>query len=213
MKNALLILSMCCMIPGITKAQENSSDVRDKVAVGAKIGMNYSNVYDSQGQDFQASPKVGLAGGLFISLPIGRFIGIQPEALISQKGFSSTGSLLGDNYSMIRTTTYLDIPLLFALKPSKFFTLLAGPQFSYLMHQTDAFTNGQSSLQQQQTFENENPRKNILGITGGFDITIKHVVLGARAGWDVQNNNGDGTVTTPRYKNVWYQATIGFRLY
>ena len=28
----------------------------------------------------------------------------------------------------------------------------------------------------------------------------------------IQNNNGDGTSATPRYKNVWYQATIGLRL-
>ncbi len=213
MKNALLILGMCWMIPGMTKAQENAADTRDRVVFGAKAGLNYSNVYDSQGEGFQASPKVGLAAGVFMSLPIGKFIGIQPEALISQKGFSSTGTLLGDNYSMTRTTTYLDIPLLFALKPSKFVTLLVGPQFSYLMHQTDAFTNGTTSVLQQQAFENDNPRKNILGFTCGIDITIQHLVLGARAGWDVQNNNGDGTASTPRYKNVWYQATIGFRLY
>jgi hypothetical protein len=213
MKNALLILGMCWMTPGIIKAQENITDVRDRVLFGAKAGLNYSNVYDSQGEGFQANPKVGLAAGVFLALPIGRFIGIQPEALISQKGFSSTGSLLGGNYSMTRTTTYLDIPLLFALKPSEFITLVAGPQYSFLMHQTDAFNNGVTSVLQEQTFENENPRKNILGVTGGIDLTIKHVVLGARAGWDVLNNNGDGTTSTPRYKNVWYQATIGFRIY
>jgi hypothetical protein len=32
-----------------------------------------------------------------------------------------------------------------------------------------------------------------------------------RGSWDLKNNNGDGTSTTPRYKNVWYQATVGYR--
>ena len=66
---------------------------------------------------------------------------------------------------------------------------------------------------QQTEFENNNVRKNILCVTGGIDINIKHFVLGARAGWDVQDNNGDGTNSDPRYKNVWYQLTVGFRLY
>ena len=30
---------------------------------------------------------------------------------------------------------------------------------------------------------------------------------------DIQNNNGDGTSTTPRYKNVWFQGTLGFKFY
>ena len=34
-----------------------------------------------------------------------------------------------------------------------------------------------------------------------------------KAGWDVQNNHGDDTSTTPTYRNAWYQATIGFRLF
>jgi hypothetical protein len=38
-------------------------------------------------------------------------------------------------------------------------------------------------------------------------------VLSARSGWDVQRNNGDGTSSIPRYKNVWFQATIGYRFY
>jgi len=47
---------------------------------------------------------------------------------------------------------------------------------------------------------------------GGVDINLVNIVLGARVGLDMYNNNGDGTSTTPRYKNVWAQATVGFRL-
>jgi len=45
-----------------------------------------------------------------------------------------------------------------------------------------------------------------------MDINLNNIVIGARAGWDLFNNNGDGTSTTPRYKNVWAQATVGIRL-
>jgi hypothetical protein len=51
-----------------------------------------------------------------------------------------------------------------------------------------------------------------LGFIGGVDVNVGKVIIGARAGWDIQNNNGDGTSTNPRYKNAWTQATIGFNI-
>ncbi|MEO8761454.1 MAG: outer membrane beta-barrel protein, partial [Bacteroidia bacterium] len=154
-----------------------------------------------------------LAAGGFIAIPINKYIGIQPEVLFSQKGFQSTGSILGSTYNLSRTTSYLDIPLLFAFKPSEFFTILAGPQYSYLLKQKDVFAVGSTTISQEQQFKNDNARRNTLCFTGGFDITVKHFVFGARAGWDLQTNNGNGGSSTPRYKNVWYQATIGIRFY
>jgi len=90
---------------------------------------------------------------------------------------------------------------------------MAGPQYSYLLKQTDVFTNGSTSIAQEKEFENDNVRKNTLCFAGGMDINLKHIVLGVRAAWDVQNNNGDGSSTTPRYKNAWYQFTFGYRFY
>lgn len=194
-------------------AQENITDVRAKLMFGLKAGVNYSNVYDTQGEAFRANPKLGFAGGAFLAIPLGTYFGIQPEVLYSQKGFQATGNILGSSYNLTRTSSYVDFPLLFAFKPSEFITILAGPQYSYLVKQKDEFKNESTSIAQETEFGNENVRKNTLCFTGGLDLTMKHIVLGARAGWDVQNNNGDGSSTTPRYKNMWYQATIGYRFY
>jgi Outer membrane protein beta-barrel domain len=178
---------------------------------GVKVGANYSNVYDSQGEKFNADGKYGLAAGAFASIPLGSVLGFQPEVLYSEKGFKATGSILGSNYDLTRTTGYLDVPLLLAIKPANAITILVGPQFSFLVNEKNSFTSTATSVEQEQTFKNDNVRKNTLAFTGGLDVNISNFVIGARAGWDVQNNNGDGTSTTPRYKNVWYQATIGFR--
>ncbi len=214
MKKLLLILaSVTALSVTNSMAQDNTTDFRDKLSFGLKAGVNYSNVYDSQGEAFQASPKLGFAGGAFLAIPFGKYFGLQPEALISQKGFSATGRILGSTYKFTRTTTYVDLPLLFSFKPSEFFTIMAGPQYSYLIHQTDVFANTTTTIEQETAFENDNIRKNTLCAIGGFDLTMKHIVLGARVGWDLQNNNGDGTSSTPRYKNTWYQATIGYRFY
>ena len=156
---------------------------------------------------------LGFAGGAFVGIPIGKYLGFQPEALISQKGYQATGSLLGTNYSNIRTITYLDIPLQLQLKPIEFIALLAGFQYSYLVHQQDVYAFGLNSTAQEQEFKNDNPRKNLLGAVIGTDITIQHLLFSVKACWDLQNNVGDGSSFTPRYKNVWYQATVGFRFY
>ncbi|MEI6820980.1 MAG: porin family protein [Bacteroidota bacterium] len=211
-KTILIIVAIIAMI-NISKAQDNGADGREILQMGAKIGTNYSNVYDVQGQDFVADPKFGLVFGGFIAIPIGKYIGVQPELLYSQKGFKATGKLLGYTYEYKRTTSYVDIPILFQLKPSQFLTIVAGPQYSYLVSQKNEFTSTIYSNEQEQQFNNDNVRKNILCFIGGVDVNVNHFVLGVRAGWDLTQNNGDGTSTTPRYKNVWYQFTLGYSIF
>lgn len=212
MKTIFIMLAAIMSLAGYANAQESSvsagdgADLRENLRLGLKGGLNLSNVYDSKGEDFQADAKFGFTGGAFVSIPIGKFIGIQPEILFSQRGFKSSGTFLVNTYTYTRTTNFLDIPILLQLKPNQFLTLLAGPQFSYLLKQTDNF----QGTSYEQEFKNDNMRKNTLCFTGGLDININHMVIGARAGWDIQDNKGAGTSAIPRYKYVWYQATLGF---
>jgi hypothetical protein len=188
-----------------------AQDTRDEIQIGVKAGVNYSNVYDAKGEDFKADGKLGGVIGAFLSIPIGEYLGLQPEVLFSQKGFNGKGKILGTPYEFSRTTTYLDVPVYFALKPSPVITILGGPQFSYVLSKKDTFGNGTTTIAQEQEFENENFRKNRLSASLGFDVNVNQLVFGARANWDLQENQGDGTSTTPRYKNQWLQATVGFR--
>ena len=155
-----MMIAFCVMSINNSIAQSSSTDDREKLFFGIKIGANYSNVYDSEGEDFVADPKFGLVGGAFVSIPLGKFIGIQPEVLFSQKGFKSSGTFLGTAYETTRTTNYLDVPLLFAIKPLPIVTVLFGPQYSYLMKQKDEFTGGSLSSTQEEDFTNDNIRKN-----------------------------------------------------
>ena len=213
MKKLTLITFLSLSMASIGIAQDNETDNREKFQVGLKAGLNYSNVYDESGDEFHADAKFGFAGGAIMAVPFGKYLGIQPEILISQKGFRATGRMLGDTYTFTRTTTYLDIPLQFAFKPSEFITLVAGPQFSYLLSKRDVWSSTTNSYAQEQEFKNDNIRKNIFGFVGGMDINLRHIILGGRVGWDIQNNNADGTSTTPRYKNVWFQGTVGYNIY
>lgn len=212
MKKSIFLFSVALILSAFTlQAQEQNSDNRDKLQLGIKGGLNFSNIYDTDGEEFDADGKFGFVGGVFLAIPIGKYLGIQPEVLYSQKGYKSTGSFLGTNYEMKRTTNFIDVPILLQVKPVEFVTLLAGPQYSFMLKRKDEFTGGSLSAVQEEDFKNDDLRNNILGVIGGADFNFENLVLGVRAGWDLQNNFKDEPSTTPRYRNVWYQATIGFR--
>lgn len=187
-----------------------SSDSREQLHFGLKAGVNFANVYDEENQDYVADSKAGFAAGAFLSIPLGKFIGFQPEVMYSQKGFKATGSILGADYEFKRTSTYLDIPLQLQIKPLEQLTLLVGPQFSYLLETKNEF-NGDSTTQQEDDINSENYKKNIFGFVVGADVNLENFVISGRAGWDITKSDTDGDDTEPRYKNQVVQLTLGYR--
>ena len=211
MKKMILVLVAIASIMTQGNAQKTKTGNTGDLRFGIKAGLNVSNIYDTKGEDFVAKAKAGVAIGGFAQIPLVSIIGLQPEILFSQKGFRGTGKILGNPYSYTRTTDYLDIPILLAIKPVEMLTILVGPQYSFLLKEKNVFENTLFTGAQEQQFNNDNIRKNTFGILGGADLNFDKIVIGARSGWDVQNNAGDGTNSTPRYRNVWYQATLGYR--
>jgi hypothetical protein len=211
MKQSAIILFAIFGICNMALSQDSYVDDRSKFHFGVKAGTNFANVYDSQGDDFRADGKFGFVGGLFFTIPMGELMGFQPEILYSQKGFKATGRVLATTYELTRTKNYIDIPLYLAVKPIPQLTIMAGPQISYLLSQKDVFANASNSIEVIEEFNNEDIRKNLVGIIAGIDVNLSRVIFGAKAGWDLSTNHGDGTATTPRYKNAWIQATVGYR--
>ena len=212
MKKIILVLILAALVSNISFAQSSKSDTRKSFQFGLKVGSNFSNVYDTKDNTFKSDIKMGLAAGAFLTLPIGSFFGIQPEILYSEKGYKSTGTTLGNAYTLTRTSSFIDVPIFLAIKPVKFLSILVGPQYSYLLKERNVFSNSLMTVVQEQEFNNTNVRKNILCLVGGVDLNFDRVVIGARGGWDMQNNKGDGTSTTPQYKNAWAQISLGFRV-
>ncbi len=204
-KMKLIILAMIT----VSMSAFAQDDTRDELKIGAKVGINKANIYDDNNDEFVADPNFGMAVGGFIAIPIGTYLGFHPEVMFSQKGFIGEGSVFGSEYKLKRTTNYLDVPLLIAFKPTKNITLLAGPQYSYLLSRKDEFTGFGVDINNEEEFENENLRKNTFGAAIGLDLNFNNIVIGGRASWDLQDNHGDGTSSTPQYKNMLLQATIG----
>jgi hypothetical protein len=200
--STVLLLAFCTTVL--------AQDSRDAVHGGLKIGLNNSNVYDEDGEQFVANGKLGIAFGGFVAIPIGKIVGFQPEIMFSQKGFDGSGQIAGNNYSFTRTSNFLDVPLQLQIKPSSKISILGGVVYSYLLSTKDVFSNSQITMTDEDQIRNGNIRKNIMGLTLGTDINLSPIVISGRLGWDMISNHGDGTSNSPRYKNQWAQVTVGF---
>lgn len=207
-KKTVLILALMMTSIGFSQKM-NATDNRSAFKFGVKAGVNFSNVYDEQGESFVADSKAGFAAGGFFAIPFGKLLGFQPEIMYSQKGFKGTGNILGFGYDYTRTSSFLDIPLLLQIKPAPILTLVAGPQFSYLLETKNNF-NGSTTSTQEDAINSQNFKKNILGFVVGADLNFDPLVLSGRAGWDISQSDADGNSTNPRYKNQVIQLTLGY---
>lgn len=188
--------------------QTNSSaydmDAREELKVGIKAGMNYSNVYSESGDDFVADGKAGFAGGVFVSIPLSQLVGIQPELMYSQKGFK--GDVLGVDYKA--TFNYLDLPVHLQIKPTENISILAGPQFSYLL--SSKYELGSLSSSNENDLEDDNNRATV-GISAGVDFSLQDFIISARGSWDLSKMNKDNNTSDINYKNQLFQVTLGYR--
>ncbi len=197
-------LSLAAQAPSTVNSQEPSA------RIGIKGGLSAATMVKSGDNKYSTDPLFGFNAGGILILPLGRVIALQPEVLYSQKGYHAMGSgLLGD-YDYRRTLNFLDIPLLLRLNLSKELGIVAGPQYSYLLSTHTNFKNGSASYQETVKNENDNIRKNIFGGVIGADLNLgDNFFLYGRYTIDFKNNNGDGSSSTPAYKNQTIQVGAG----
>ena len=193
----------------IVADMDDDDDIRDNFHIGLKAGVNFSNVYDRQGNDFESDGRLGLVAGAFFSIPFGTYVGLQPEILYSEKGYTGTGTFLGLNYNYTRSTSYIDVPVFLQIKPSPIVTLVVGPQFSFLINHTDDFDNNDELDEIIEEFDNVSLRNTSIGIGGGLDLNFYPIVISGRVGFDLQNVHDEDIDDVPRYSNVWFQLTGG----
>jgi len=70
MKNSILLLAIFAFSGfnsySQTETTTSTTDHRNNLSFGVKLGLNYSNVYDAQGENFVADAKFGFALGGFV---------------------------------------------------------------------------------------------------------------------------------------------------
>ena len=169
---------------------------------------------------FRLNPKFGFETGVFVSIPVGnnlgKYLGLQLEVLYSQRGFNARGHVFDGHqvlhYNMTRRISYLDIPILFAFKPSNLVYWLVGIQLSNQIGYREVYADIKTAYQQAYYFSNDFILKDPWNFVSGFDLNLNYLVFGFRTGIDLRSTK-DGGPSTFQYKNVWAKATIGIRFY
>ena len=194
-------------------SQDAHEDSRQEPRIGFKGGLSIATMVKTDDKSFSSTPLYGFNGGGVLQLPLGKVIAIQPEVLFSQKGYRAAGTGLAGDYDYRRVANCLDIPLLLRINFSKELGVVVGPQYSYLLSTHTTFKSGATSYQQTVDNDNSNITKNIFGGVLGLDLNLSNnVFLYGRYTIDFKNNNGDGTSSTPAYKNQVFQVGLGFLL-
>jgi hypothetical protein len=207
MKNKLMASAVLCLITASLIAQPAD---QPPVRFGIMGGLNIATIVKTNDPNFQSDPLFGFNGGALLQIPFGRIIAIQPEVLYSQKGYKSTGNYLGQDYDYRRHTDFIDVPLLLKLNASEQFGFVIGPQFSFLTSTRTVVKSGANSMEQTVDNDNSNLRKNVLGGVIGFDINLdRHAFVYARYTLDLQIDNGNGSPSTPEYRNQVFQLGLG----
>ena len=212
MKKKWMIVATAVAL-GVTQVNAQSNVVSKTIGMhlGARVGANLSNVISDKSSNYTTGAKLGANAALFLEIPLAPMVSLQPEIQFSQKGYKSTGSFLGSAYEYKQTTNFVEVPLLLKIKPSKSFGIFAGPQFSYLVSTKTKFTTNNASYENLVKQDNDNLRKNIFGGVVGIEAVASNLVVGLRYNIDFQNNNGDGTSSTPKYKNQVIALSLGLR--
>lgn len=170
--------------------------------LGFKAG---ANLFKIDGQAFKEGFNFGYNLGGFAEINISKKLGIQPEVLWSQSSYKTASNLAGTVPELSNITTvkldYLQIPLLLNLRPSKFFTVQLGPQYSIkindnlsvLQNGKEAFKNGDFSL------------------LGGVQLNLAAFKVGGR--YVVGLNNIGDLPNQGTWKNSGFQLYAGFRFF
>lgn len=197
----------------VSSSSYKTSDNSDKgrFHAGIRAGVNSSNLIKSGDVDISTGAKLGFNAAVFLEIPIIPAFSIQPEIQFSQKGYKASGSYLTIPYEYKQTNNFIEVPLLAKFKPSKNFGILVGPQFSFLTSAKTKYTIANTSHEQLVDQDNDNLRKNILGGVIGLEAAAGPIVFDLRYSLDFQKNNGDGSSTTPTYRNQVIALSAGLR--
>lgn len=203
-------LALCVSVSAFAQQKTEKGNNDPSPRIGFKGGLSIATIIKTNDKSFSSTPLLGFNGGMVIQLPLGKIIALQPEILYSQKGYKAAGpGVLGD-YDYHRYLNFLDIPLLLRINPSRDLGIVIGPQYSYLLSTHTKFNSGTTTYEQNVNNENNNITKNIFGGVIGLDCNLsENVFLYGRYTIDFKNNNGDGTSSTPAYKNQVIQVGLG----
>jgi len=174
-----------------------------QISVGAKGGLNVSNLSGVDETNYDTKALVGFHVGGFVTFNLGRNFAIQPELVYSTQG----GTIESGSATEDLKLNYFNIPVMVKFMTNKGFYLEAGPQLGFNTGDLD-FDNVEASV--------EGSDFSICGGLG-FQPTKSAFGIGARynAGMgttgEIDFNNQ--SIENADFKNGVFQLSIYWRLF
>lgn len=111
-----------------------------QIKISYDLGLNFSNL---RGVSDKKNLFIGFNTGFSTQFSIGNSFFVRPSILYSLKGYRSNFIPQGTTSTKL---SYISIPTLLGVNFSKKFSVLAGPEFSYLASAKRKFNSGSVSL-------------------------------------------------------------------
>ncbi len=194
---ALLTMAAVCILPVSARAQGPST-------FGLKGGLTASTLNVEERRGIEVSSIWGAAAGIFVGKPLTDSLGLQIEALVSQRG--------ARDETAGRSTTvrlaYLDVPVLLRVGNTQSDRLhahaFAGPTFGFKLKAdgpNDSIFGGGNTTGEVKAFD--------LGLTLGAGFDVDRISVDARYTFGLRNvavAPSDGVV-----KNRSFALLLGYR--
>lgn len=172
---------------------------------GVIVGLNFANLDYKEADVPESDRRTGLVGGVFVNMPLGSSVSIQPEFLYSQKGAKFTDA--GGEATV--ELDYLDIPVLARITSGgrNGLVIVGGPSFGFKLR-------ARSKIDANGTKEDEDIGDEIesfdFGIVVGAGIQGGSFFLDGRYQWGRSNINKSKTEPEVRNKVISVLAGIKF---
>jgi hypothetical protein len=198
---AALVLSIV-FTPFVLNAQE--------VNYGLKGGLTISNLYIDRDELDDENSRIGMHAGLFSQFMILNTFGIQPEFIYTTKG--SEASYTGVfNQKVDFRLNYIDIPVLFVLRPIEIIEFYAGPYMGFLINSNIKYS---GVLSGEDELDRDHFKTIDYGLAGGVALNFGHLQAGVRYNLGLQEiaDSNASRNWLGDSKNSYGQIYLGIKL-
>jgi hypothetical protein len=201
LKSSKLLIVLSIVLLTLTTANSYAQKLQNW-QFGLKAGIND---FKLTGRSFDNKSSLGFNAGAYGEYKISNQWGIQPEL-----EWNLIQSNTGDQFSQIYpggisspiSLSYISVPVFLTFKPVPELSILAGPQYGFLVSQTTGlFPQGKSNSFSKSDFS----------IAFGGQLNLGKVKIGLRYVVGLLNINGINNSDT--WKNQGLQAYLGYRIF
>ena len=228
-KNFMRILALACVfiLSGNLLTAQN-------IGIGVRAGANFSNIVSKDANDnvWRNNINPGFHVGVTYDLPLAGVVYLQPAALFSTKGYSSTSNSATTDSKYSETPYYLEVPVNLLLKPEIGPDRLLvgfGPYVAYGLggkwkdKMTGSGSNTETGkLEFINDWKDESDKNDVeaygkkvdfgLNVLGGYEFSNSlSIQLNGQYGLANLRPNVDGKKPENSFKNIGFGISLGYK--